>query len=282
MRGDGKVPLADLHIHLLPGIDDGPQDWETSERMLKILAQNDVKLVAPTPHVYEPDWQDIDGRLKGLTELVTKAKQQGIQVVGAAEIWAIPDLPERWDKVLSLTYAGAGKYVLIEFDVNEMPLFTEWLLFQLRVRGITPIIAHPERYLWVQEDERNLYRLLANGALLQVSADTLLHPETPMGKKARWLLQNGLADLLASDWHDPNSPYPLALAVQKLESTLSVSELRKLVWEVPMKIAAGQNVQPAWQRSPLRLDIQAFIAGIERRSQRKRWWHFLNFLWTRK
>ncbi|MGQ9728583.1 MAG: tyrosine-protein phosphatase [Candidatus Fervidibacter sp.] len=276
------MTLADLHIHLLPGVDDGPQDWETSERMLEILTQSGVKLVAPTPHIYEPDWQDIDGRLIGLTELVTKAKRQGIQVVGAAEIWAIPDLPERWDKVPLLTYAGAGKYVLIEFDVNEMPLFTEWLLFQLKARGVTPIIAHPERYLWVQEDERNLYRLLANGALLQVSADTLLRPEIPMGKKARWLLQNGLADLLASDWHDPDSPYPLSLAVQKLESTLSVSELRKLVWEVPLKIVAGQNVQPAWQRSPLRLDIQAFIAGIERHSQGKRWWHFLNFLWTRK
>ena len=276
------MPLADLHIHLLPGVDDGSPDWDTTERMLKILAENDVKLVAPTPHVYDSDWLDIEGRFKGLTDLASRAAKFGIRVFSAAEVRALPDIPERWEKVLSLTYAGAGKYVLVEFDANEMPLYAEWLLFQLKARGVTPIIAHPERYFWVQEDERNLYRLLANGALLQVNAEFLLRSDNPASKTAWWLIQNGLVDFLASDWHDPETPYPLTLVVQKLKGNLSDLELERLVWNVPSKIIAGQNVQPAWQRSPLRLDIQAFIAGVERTSQKKRWWQFLTFWKTRK
>lgn len=280
-RGDGKVPLADLHIHLLPGVDDGSTGWEVTEQMLKILAEKDVKIVAPTPHVWEQNWHDIEGRHQGLRELTDMAARFGIKIVSAAEVWAMPDLPERWEKVLPLTYAGGGKYLLVEFDVAEMPLYTEWFLFQLRVRGVTPIIAHPERYFWVQEDERNLFRLLANGALLQVSADTLVRPDTPAGRTAWWLLQNGLVDFLASDWHNPDSPYPLTLAVQKLKSTLNESEIERLVWTVPMKIVSGQNAQPAWQRSPLRLEIQAFIAGVERPPQKRRWWQLLTF-WRRE
>ncbi|MCX7967505.1 MAG: hypothetical protein N3B10_03330 [Armatimonadetes bacterium] len=280
-RGDDKVLLADLHIHLLPGVDDGPTDWEKTNQMLKILAENNVKVVAPTPHVWEQNWQDIEGRHKGLTELMGMAEQYGIKIISAAEVWAIPDLPERWDKVLSLTYAKVGKYLLVEFDFTEMPLYTEWFLFQLRLRGVTPIIAHPERYLWVHGDERNLFRLLANGALLQVSADTLMHTDTPMSKMAWWLLQNGLADFLASDWHNPDSPYPLAFAVQKLKSILSESDLERLVWTVPVKIVLGQNVQPAWHRSPLRPEVQAFISGVEHPTPKRRWWQFLTF-WKRK
>ncbi len=268
------MPLADLHIHLLPSVDDGPKDWETTEEMLRTLSEHNVKIVTPTPHVYEHNWQDIEHRHQGLEELKMKAEVYDIKVYGSAEFWAIPDLPERWEKILPLTYSGNGKYLLVEFDVSEVPMFADWLLTQLRIKGATPIIAHPERYLWVQEDERNLYRLLAAGALLQVSADTLLRTDTMMGKAAKWMIKNGLADFLASDWHDPDVPYPLAHAVQKLRGELSGSELERLVWKVPSKIVAGQKVQPAWQSSPLRLDIQAFISGFERKSQRRRWWEF--------
>lgn len=275
------MPLADLHIHLLPHVDDGSPDWETTEKMLKILAENDVKIAAPTPHVWEQNWQDIESRTQGLSELTNKAAQYGIKIVKAAEVWAIPDILERWDKVLLLTYASNGKYLLVEFDVAEMPLYTEWFLFQLKVRGVTPIIAHPERYFWVQGDERNLFRLLANGALLQVSADTFLHPETPAGKLALKLLQNGLVDFLASDWHRPDEPYPLTLAVQKLKSALNESEIERLVWTVPTKIVSGQSVQPAWQRSPFRSEVRASTGEIESPPQKRRWWWFWT-LWRRE
>ncbi len=268
------MPLADLHIHLLPSVDDGPQDWKTTEEMLRTLSKHDVKIVAPTPHVYEHDWQKIESKHQGITDLTERADSYGIKVYGSAEFWAIPDLTERLEKILPMTYSGNGKYLLVEFDVSEMPMFAEWLLAQLRSKGVTPVIAHPERYLWVQEDERNLYRLLAAGALLQVSADTLLHADTLTGKTARWLIKNGLVDFLASDWHNPDEPYPLAQAVQKLTSELSEGELERLVWKVPSKIVAGQNIQPAWQSSPLRFDIQAFNLGVERKSQRRRWWEF--------
>ncbi|MCS7263797.1 MAG: hypothetical protein NZ805_03070 [Armatimonadetes bacterium] len=271
------VPLADLHIHLLPQVDDGPKDWETTEEMLRILSENEVKIVAPTPHVYEQDWHGIESKHQGLPELERRAGNYGIRVHSAAEIWAIPDLPERWEKLIPLTYAGNGKYALIEFDVLEMPIFAEWLLFQLKVRGVTPIIAHPERYLWLQEDERNLYRLLAAGALLQVSADTFLRAEAQVGKTAQWLIKNGLADFIASDWHSPDMPYPLAQAVQKLMGELTESQLERLVWRVPSKIVSGQTIQPSWQSSNLRLDIQAFISGFERKSQKRKWWEFWKF-----
>lgn len=275
------MPLADLHLHLLPGVDDGPPDWETTEAMLAQLAANEVKLVAPTPHVWEGDWEQVGERHKGLETLVQRAAEKGIQVVGAAELWASPDLPERWDQIISLTYGGKGKYALIEFDMSEMPLFAEWLLMQFKVRGVTPIIAHPERYLWVQEDKRNLYRLLAAGALVQVGADALLCPETPMGKTAWRLLQNGLVDFLASDWHAPQAPYPLAQVVQKLENTLNIEAITRLVWVVPRQIVAGTAVQPAWHLSYVRHEVRAFSSDSKNSAHRRHWWQSL-WRWRRR
>ncbi len=274
------MPIADLHLHLLPGVDDGPPDWETTEAMLSTLAKHGVKLVAPTPHVGEGDWQAFRERQRGLEALSQRAALLGIRVVGAAELWATPDLPDHWEAVLSLTYGGMGKYALLEFDVAEMPLFAEWLLFQFKVRGVTPIVAHPERYLWVQEDERNLYRLLATGALVQVGADSLLRPETPMGKTAWRLVQNRLVDFIASDWHAPTPPYPMAQVVQKLKNAVGSETVEQLVWRVPRQIVEGQPVLPAWHRSPCRFDITAFLSGQTRLPSQRRWWHFLTF-WRR-
>lgn len=272
--------MADLHLHLLPGVDDGPTDWAATEAMLKAMAESGVEIAATTPHV--GDGESVEQALskhEGLAKLQRLGERYGIHIVGAAEFWATPDLPDHFDSFLPLTYGGMGKYALVEFSVTEMPLFTEWLIFHLKVRGVTPIIAHPERYAWVQQDERNLWRLLVQGALVQVTADALLNPNTPPGRMAWRLLRSGVVDFIASDWHAPEpQPYPLKAAMQKLRGTTDERQVERLVWDVPWKILSGQSVRPAWQSSPMR-DL---ISAAKKSNLMRYWWHRLERIWRRK
>ncbi len=276
------MPMADLHLHLLPEVDDGPTDWEATEAMLQAMAESGVETAATTPHVLEGESvEQALSKHQGLAKLQRLGERYGIHIVGAAEFWAAPDLPDHFESFRPLTYGGMGKYALVEFSVTEMPLFAQWLIFNLKVRGVTPIIAHPERYGWVQRDERNLWRLLVQGALVQVTADALLNPDTPHGRTAWRLLKSGVVDLVASDWHAPEpQPYPLKAAVQKLKGAVDGRQVERLVWEVPWKILSGQQVRPAWQSSPMRELISA--ADKSSPQPMRYWWYRLKRIWKRK
>lgn len=273
------MPIADIHLHLLPGVDDGPKDWGRVEEMLAEMAGKGVKAVAATPHVFEEDGVEkaLDKR-RDLVKLKELGEKFGVRVVGGAEFWASPDLPDRIADLLPLTYDGKGKYLLVEFPPMEKPLFTEWLLSALRVKGITPIIAHPERYAWVQRDEKTLWGLLKQGALLQVTAEAILKERSFEGRLAwRWLY-NGLVDCLSSDWHgSKGEPYLLPEALEQVAKKLGEKEALRLGWLTPSAIVAGQPVTPAWKQSPFAAGIKGEARGA-RRTFILWWYRWLSWL----
>lgn len=250
--------LVDTHLHLLPNVDDGPKDWRTVEIMLVEMAVKGVEVAVATPHVDDSEIpkQALE-KQAALQELQELGQRFGIHIVGGAEFWISPDLPNQLTDLQTLTYGGMGKYVLVEFPLLEMPLFAEWVIFALKAKGITPLIAHPERYAWVQRDEQTLWKLLGRGALMQVVATSVLNEGEPEGRLAwRWL-REGIVDCLASDWHNPNStPYLLTEAIQKVNEELGEAVANRLGWEIPWAIVTGQTVRPAWQNSRHALKIR--------------------------
>ncbi|MBL7829351.1 MAG: hypothetical protein JNJ57_22130 [Saprospiraceae bacterium] len=194
---------TDMHAHLLPAIDDGPQDVDASIQLINGLKELGYKKLIATPHVMSERYPNSrDHILRQRDQLSRQLEQADIQMElfdAAAEYY----LDETFEKLLRTEplLCLPGNYVLI-----EMAFFQEYpnlhaVLFELQMKGYKPVLAHPERYLYYRNLE-DFQRLKDMGCLLQVNLLSLTGYYHPSAKNdARLLIQHGLVDFLGTDIH---------------------------------------------------------------------------------
>lgn len=206
--------MTDLHTHILPRMDDGAKDVETSLTLLRMEAAQGVDTVVLTPHFYrdrEKPSHFLARRAKAaktlsdaLVALPEEERKTLPRLALGAEIAWVPNLAE-WPE-LSQLCLGASRHFLLELPFRP---WTDQLinrLYELPGRtGLTPVLAHIERYLKDQKPQ-HLEAVLALGVPVQVSAEPLLHL-TQRGAVLK-LLRERRAQLIASDTHDPHSRPP--------------------------------------------------------------------------
>ncbi|WP_435354455.1 tyrosine-protein phosphatase [Emticicia sp. SJ17W-69] len=195
---------VDIHSHLIPGIDDGSPDMETSLHFLGKLSELGYKKVITTPHIMT-DFHPNDSKtiLSGLTALKSELKAKGIniEVEAAAEYF----LDTTFEKLLAegdILSFGAKKYVLVEMSfIQSTPNFEE-IIFNLLTKGYTPILAHPERYTYWQENSRVFRHIQDLGCLMQVNIPSLLgYYGKPVKNLAIQMIKSGYIDFLGTDLH---------------------------------------------------------------------------------
>lgn len=201
-----KAPFSiatDIHAHLLPGIDDGAETMGmTIEMIEKFIAMGYKKLVA-TPHVYGeyyPNTKEkiIDRFLEVKKELSNRAI--AIQLSVAAEYYLDDYFDVLLEKEELLTIDE--RYVLIEWSMLSPNLKLSEQLFKLQLKGYKPIIAHPERYLYLKEED--YAQLLEQGGQFQINILSLLgHYGLAVQKRAQFLLKKYPAVYLGTDAHHP-------------------------------------------------------------------------------
>lgn len=194
---------CDIHCHLLPDVDDGPDTWDTVQHILEKQARDGVGKIFVTPHYrkdrYESPLSEI---LEKMDILRHMAKQYGIEVFPGCECFRSKMLasvemkkPER--------RMNASRYVLVEFFVHDS-FQTIWnQVYELMMHGYIPIIAHIERYSCCRNPDcvRELSRL---GAKIQINTRTILGKSGKDGKTySRHLMKEDLVDFIATDTHDP-------------------------------------------------------------------------------
>ncbi len=218
--------MIDLHSHILPGIDDGPTDWEESYELCKMMASQGIHTVVATPHywpgVYEPTVELIQSRARDLNRLLKK-KVLGLEVLSGSEIHFCPEMNELLTKDRVLTLNGT-RYVLIELpgQIEKNTLFEG--LFQLQLRGYIPIVAHPEKNNLIQKEPELMDQLVHKGYLGQITAASLLDQASPRNRDcARILLSRRSVQIIATDTHSTLHRPPLLKkglekAAQLLES----------------------------------------------------------------
>ncbi len=233
--------MLDLHTHILPGIDDGAADVGQALDMAAKAVADGVRIAAATPHFDAlPDWD----RLKiAVNDLQTELDQAAIplQLVSGAELYidpqtaALPNIP---------TYGDQGRYVLIEFPMREIPGYARDAVFKLQVRGLTPIIAHPERYADVLADPNCLREWIDLGCLLQMNSGSLLGLfGSQVEETARILLAHDMVHLMASDGHSTGRRgMTMREGVQALEAIVSSAAIRELTETIPKRILEGEGV----------------------------------------
>jgi protein-tyrosine phosphatase len=237
--------VIDLHSHILPGLDDGPATLEESLELARRASADGVRVIAATPHVRDDYPTQPETMERVLGELKAALHEQGIpiDVRPGAEIaidW-LDRLSESDFERFGL--GGSPRYVLVEFPYAGWPLSLHEWVFRLVTKGVTPVIAHPERNAEVHAQPEELRPLVDAGALVQITAASL---DGRVGRSsqaaARELLRQGLAHLLASDAHTPDiREAGLAAAAEAVGD----DELaRWLTWDVPKAIITDARIPP--------------------------------------
>ncbi|MFO0934030.1 MAG: CpsB/CapC family capsule biosynthesis tyrosine phosphatase [Planctomycetota bacterium] len=247
--------MLDLHAHVLPALDDGARDLEESLAMLRAAVADGTTVLCATPHALGPMYDVDRARAEAAVEaLRTAAAAAGIAIdlrLGG-EVWYRTDLDAlaRAGRLptFSPPSAPAGRrYVLIEFPPTHVPPEASEVLFNLRLEGVTPVIAHPERNPSFWHRPADAVALRAQGALLQVTAGALTGAFRDDARDcAKALAKAGAIDLLASDCHHADRRPPgLASARKVLEKWAGRAVAARATETLPAALLAGAAVPGA-------------------------------------
>ena len=198
--------MIDLHCHILPGIDDGCPDIETSLAMAAMAEESGVTDIACTSH-YQYALAESEG-LKEKYMLLTALMQDklagqgiGVRLHGGSEVLCTEETPELLSRGL-LPMIGKTDYLLVEFRFHTPVEDIDDMLDRLKAEGARIILAHPERYLDVQRNRHYLVKWFREGTVLQCNKGSILGALGGHAMKtSRWMLDHGLAHIVASDAH---------------------------------------------------------------------------------
>ncbi len=196
--------MIDTHLHILPGVDDGPKTMQEALVLACALVQEGIHSAIATPHYNDEFPQlpaaEIRERVDNLQLELDRHSIQ-LRLYAGHEALIKPRLVEDIQAGRLATLNGS-RYLLLELWNSTWLPETERVIFELRVHGIVPIIAHPERYRAIQQDSTRLAALLQHGVLAQVMAGSLVGMQGNTARNtAEKLLKKGLIHCIASDAH---------------------------------------------------------------------------------
>ena len=222
--------MIDIHNHVLFGIDDGSPDIEYSIEMIKKAIVDGITEMILTPHYIHGEYYSADAEktselFRLLNERV-EAEGLKIKLHLGNELFIHKDLDTFIEEGKVHTLAGSH-YVLVEFPMNKYRDEYDDYLYNITVSGCGIIIAHPERYLYVQEDPHFVMRWIDEGYYLQSNADSLFARRK--FKVMKTLLDRDLIDFIASDAHDTeNRPPVLSKAYREIAKLYSFQTAERL------------------------------------------------------
>lgn len=240
--------MIDLHCHILPGLDDGPQWLEESLAMAETAMEDGIRTVVATPHtgdgLYANPLDKVRSALSSLKEaLLERGLHLDLHIGG--DVHVRPDMMRAVRAGEAITVDNAGKYLLLELPSLSIPSGVREEIFQLRIHGITPIITHPERNQVIIRDPLVLEEMVSMGALAQLTAMSLTGGFGGIVREAaEYLLTRRLVHVIASDAHSAvHRPPILSRALERASSVLGDRvEAEQMVTSVPAAILAGDMV----------------------------------------
>ena len=200
--------MIDLHCHILPGVDDGSATDEESCMMAQLAVESGVTAIAATPHCNVPGQfqnycsEPLRQRFGRLNALL-RAREIPLKLYAGMEVYLTPEVPGllRQGKLLPL---GGSRYLLVEFGFDESRRFAEQMLDAIRKEGVIPVVAHPERYRFVQRERECLLHWIGEGLVLQINKGSLFGMfGRSAAQVANWCLGEGCIHLIGSDAHSP-------------------------------------------------------------------------------
>lgn len=206
--------MIDIHCHIVYGVDDGSYSKAESLRMSQIAAHSGVTDIIATPHSIPGMFdnfagEELDAAFGRLEKLIAdNGLDERLRVHRGMEAFANDDTLNRLENGQLLTLAGTD-HLLIECEFGEDPEYFGGILLRLRRRGIRPVIAHPERYYFAQDDPKFLLDYVDMGCALQLDSGSVTGMFGHRSRRtALELLDIGAVQLIGSDAHDSESRTP--------------------------------------------------------------------------
>lgn len=200
----GIALFADIHSHILPALDDGADNTDTALKMLKMAEMLGTEHIIATTHYVsgsmENDAATIERKTRELREAAAEAGLS-ISIYPGVEVFLSPDIPELIDKEIIHTLNGSS-FVLVELPMDIIPVYTDDVMFRMQLKGLTPIIAHPERNAAIRRNPGILESLCDRGILAQANSGSITGL---YGREVRSavlkLIRKGMIRFVASDAH---------------------------------------------------------------------------------
>lgn len=195
---------VDMHSHLLPGLDDGVATLEDAEQIIRSLKHLGYRRIITTPHVMSDAYRNTpDGILASLETLKEHLQKRdlNIEISAAAEYYLDEALFKMVDTNQRLLTFGE-KYLLFETNFLTEPFNLKEFIFLATTKGYKLILAHPERYLYLQNNLAKVQDLLDRGVLMQMNISSLTgYYSKPVQHMAFKLIDRGMVHWLGSDCH---------------------------------------------------------------------------------
>ncbi|KOF57312.1 MULTISPECIES: tyrosine-protein phosphatase [Clostridium] len=197
--------MIDTHCHIIPGIDDGAKDIETSIKMLKIAEKDGIKTIIATPHYYRNKYEcNIEDAKNHLDELKELARNEGISVkiVQGQEIFLDKYTVDLY-KNGTIGTINNSKYILVETSfVGSKPKDVLENIYEIKLLGLTPILAHPERYGFIIQDNSSINEFIKEGCLFQITSSSITGIfGKDVKKTSENLIKSGICNFIGSDAH---------------------------------------------------------------------------------
>ena len=237
--------MIDFHSHILSETDDGARDFAESVTCLYEAKKAGFSSIICTPHYivgfYECDYSNIEEKIK---KLQIAANNIDLTLYHANEIYVHDEIPSLISNK-KVSTINNGKYLLMEFPLTDIPMLNSMDIIKNIVKaGYIPIIAHPERYPYVQKDINFAQNLIKNGALLQCNYSSI---DNFYGIKAKKtiikLLKNNMVSFLGSDNHRKKSIYyNMNKYISKILKYISEEEFEKISKNNALKILRNEEL----------------------------------------
>lgn len=222
--------IIDLHTHLIPGVDDGAQSIEDSLNLARQAVAEGVEHLVLTPHHYNGRYVNhAKGVVEAAEQLQEILDQAGIplQVYPSQEIRINEDLIDQLLNRDLLSLDDGGKYYLIEFPTASIPDYSQLIISQLINRGITPVIAHPERNHVFAKDLDLFASYIEKGCLGQLTASSITGAFGDYIQEVSCtMVERGLVHILASDAHSVDwRPFNMQAGFRVLEGKFGLNRV---------------------------------------------------------
>lgn len=238
------VPITDIHAHILPGLDDGPTNMSDTTELLTAMTEQGVHRAFCTSHYQSPHFDVSTAQMNAafidVTNTIATTRIHAPTLALGAEVRLAKSLAPDLESG-TVPRLGETHYVLVEFETMSIPEWALQFVYELGIRKLQPIMAHPERNVAIQKDPKLIETLRDAGLLMQATAQCFTSDEDQerRSSKLAWtMLEQGYVDLIASDTHNTTSRPPGLLRAYEQISTRfgdktvdTLMENANAVWE---------------------------------------------------
>ncbi|NND97126.1 MAG: hypothetical protein HKN47_07350 [Pirellulaceae bacterium] len=259
-----ELPFVDIHCHLLPGIDDGSDSWDTTLAMAQQAVDDGIETIVVTPHQlgnYNCNHGDAIRHLVAETRDFLAQHQVPLRIEPGADVRIEPEMIAGLQSGEVVSLADHRKHVLLELP-HELYFSIDRVLDQLHHHGMTGILSHPERNQGILQSPHVVEPLVRQGCLMQITAASLIGTFGPdCQRMSEWLLNEGLVHFISTDAHSTRSRRPNLSRAFEAASEIAGDEIAlDLCCRNPACVVNGQDVQPLIR--PVKANSKGLFASL--------------------